>query len=75
MATRRYSVAVGAGNDTGNTAITEAVGAATVTTAIELTIDLANVLTGSTLPLTKQDVLQALDLLRDYIIKDDFPPA
>lgn len=75
MATRLYSVAVGKGNDTGNTAVTEAVGSATTSQAIELTIDLANVLEGSTKPLTKQDVLQALDLLKDYITKDDFPPA
>lgn len=75
MATRLYSVAVGKGNDTGNTAVTEAVGSATTTSAIELTIDLANVLTGGTLPLTKQDVVQALYLLIDYITKDDFPPA
>ena len=75
MATRLYSVAVGKGNDTGNTAVTEAVGSATTSQAIELTIDLANVLEGGTKPLSKQDVLRALNLLIDYIVKDDFPPA
>jgi hypothetical protein len=74
MATRLYSVSVGKGAD-GGLAVTEAVGSATTTSAIELTIDLANVLSGSTTPLTRQDVLQALDVLKDYIQKDDFPPA
>lgn len=73
MATRRFSVAVGSGAD--NSAVTEAVGSATATTAIELTVDLANVLTGSTTPLTRQDVLQALQTLVDYITEVQWPPA
>ena len=62
MATRRFSVATGAGYD--DLAVTEAVGAANVTTPIELTFDLANVLAGSTQPLSKQDVLNALSVLQ-----------
>lgn len=73
MATRRFSVAVGAGED--DAAITEAVGAATVTTAIELTVDLGNVLTGSTQPLSRQDVLQSIQALQDYIMERPWPPA
>ena len=73
MATRRFSVAVGSGGD--NSAVTEAVGAATATTAIELTVDLGNVLTGATLPLSKQDVLQALQVLTDYVLEAQWPPA
>ena len=73
MATRLFSIAVGKGTD--DAAITEAVGSATVTTSIELTADLANVLTGGTEPLKKQDVLQAIQSLYDYVIERPWPPA
>lgn len=74
MATRRYSTAPGDQLE-GTNMIVEAVGAATATKCIELTVDLANVTTGGTKPVSKQDVLDALDRLADYITQNQWPPA
>lgn len=71
MATRRYSINPDAGANT----ITEAVGAATATKPIELTFDLANVTQGNTKPITRGQLLRALNEFRDYILRDTFPPA
>lgn len=64
MATRRYSLARG---DT-EFSVTEAVGAAIATKSMEFTFDLAA-------SLNKNDVLQALDMFRNHIVKGNFPPA
>lgn len=74
MATRRYSTAPGDSLE-GTNIITEAAGAATATKCIELTFDLANVKEGNTKPLTKQDVLDGIDRIRDWIVQGQFPPA
>lgn len=66
MATRRYSIARGAGAT--RSSVTEAVGSATATAAMEFTFDLAA-------SLTKEDVLKGIDLIREYILQDSFPPA
>ena len=66
MATRRYSIARGAGMT--RSSVTEAVGSATATASMEFTFDLAA-------SLTKEDVLKGIDLIREYIIQDSFPPA
>jgi hypothetical protein len=75
MATRRYSTAPGDQLEGSNVRVVEAVGAATATKSIELTYDLANVLDGNTKPLSKQDVIDGIDRIRDYIIQNQFPPA
>lgn len=72
MATRRYSVAPGDADAYG---ITEAVGAATATKSIELTVDLANVVEGNTRALQRQEVVTALEKLVDYIHQRNWPPA
>lgn len=69
MATRLYSIS----NDfreegDSNPVVTEAVGSATVTTAIEVTVDLAVIA-------DRQRVLSALDRLRDYLIEGNWPPV
>lgn len=69
MATRLYSVS----NDfrfEGDSAltVTEAVGSATVTTPIELTVDLA-VIT------SKQQVITALEKLLGYLLEGSWPPV
>jgi hypothetical protein len=75
MPTRRYSVATGTGGSI-DTSVTEAVGAATVTQAIEVTIEFgATVLNGGTGALTKTDVLLGLDAIRNYIVERIWPPA
>lgn len=64
MATRRYSLAQGATDQQ----VTEAVGAAVVTASMEFTFDLAS-------NLTKEDVLLALEKIKNWIYKGQFPPA
>jgi hypothetical protein len=71
MATRRYMINAGEVQNQ----VTEAVGAATATKNIELTVDLAAVKTGSPTQLTKAEILLALDAFRDYITTNIWPPA
>lgn len=71
MATRRYSF-------TPNSppyGVVEAVGAATVTGPIEVTIDLASVMQGSTKALTRQDALDGLEKIKEQIVHGNWPPA
>lgn len=77
MATRLYKVPYGKDEFQ----ITEAVGSATVSQAIELTVDLANTIIkdGNTVlgtrTLSKAEVLLALENLQNYIVKNQWPPA
>ena len=74
MATRRYSL------DPGQTLeqLTEAVGAATVTNHVELTVDLAtNVITegASTRQILKSEVIVILKMFMEQIVRSNWPPA
>ncbi len=74
MATRRYKVEPGEGEF----AITEEVGAAVNSDTVELTIDLATTrvnTNGSTRTIEKQEVLEALDKIKNHIVKGNWPPA
>jgi hypothetical protein len=64
MATRRYGLSKGETEFK----VTEAVGAAIATDSMEFTFDLAS-------SLTREDVLKALDMIKNHIIKGNFPPA
>jgi hypothetical protein len=64
MATRRYSIERG---DSYNDVV-EAVGLATVTKEIEVTVDLATIN-------NKQQVLQGLEEIKKHIMKGGWPPA
>lgn len=64
MATRLYSLARGQSEFQ----VVEAVGSATTTAAMELTIDLAA-------GLTREDVLKALGIFKNHILRKNFPPA
>lgn len=68
MATRRYMINKGETF----TGITEAVGSATVSKNIELTVDF-DAPAGQTV--TKAETLLALDMLREYILRGPWPPA
>lgn len=46
----------------------QAVGAATVTSNIELTVDLGNTMDGSSRPVNREELLLALRRLEDYIV-------
>lgn len=71
MATRRFMTNPGEALES----VTQAVGAATATKSIELTVDLANVKEGNTKPITREDVLLALERFEDYIATCQWPPA
>jgi hypothetical protein len=74
MATRRYSLDPGANLES----LTEAAGAATVTAGIELTVDLATSIVndaGSTRTISKNEVLLALEIFEQYIVRGIWPPA
>ena len=64
MATRIYGISRGEQYNQ----ITEGVGSAVASDSMEFTFDLA-------VNLTKQDVLNGLELIRQHIIKGNFPPA
>jgi hypothetical protein len=74
MATRRYKVEPGEGEFS----VTEEVGAAVNSDTVELTVDLATtrVNTGATTrTIEKQEVLDALEKIKNHIIKGNWPPA
>lgn len=70
MATRLYSISndFRYEQDNGGAVVTEAVGSATVTTPIELTVDLA-VIT------SKQQVITALEKMLGYLLEGTWPPV
>lgn len=69
MATRRYGLSAGETEFQ----VTEAVGAAIVTDSMEFTVDLAG--TGLTTAAGKEKVLNALEMIRNHIVKGNWPPA
>jgi hypothetical protein len=79
MATRRYKL--NANENHGS--VVEEVGAATNSKAIELTVDLDATLVNSANPaggaitrgVGKEEVLRALDIFKDHILKGNWPPA
>ncbi len=74
MATRRYKISVGETEF----AIVEEVGAAVNSDTVELTVELANtaVTTATgTRSIEKNEVLLALDMMKNHITKGNWPPA
>jgi len=72
MATRRYKFSVG------DELVTEEVGAATDSDSIELTVDLANTEVnegGSTRSLSREEVLLAIDKIKNHILEGEWLPA
>jgi hypothetical protein len=70
MATVRWSIFPGATEGQ----VTQAVGAATVTNNIELTVDMGNTMDGTTRVISREEVLLALQRLRDYIVDHPWTP-
>lgn len=64
MATRRYGISKGETEFE----VLEEVGAAVVNNSIELTFDLSA-------GYEQQDILLALDMFKNHILKGNFPPA
>lgn len=64
MATRLYGITRGENEFS----ITEGAGSATSADNIELTVDLA-------VSLTKNEILLALEMIKNHILKGNFPPA
>lgn len=65
MATVRFSIYP----DALDAQIVQATGAATVTSNVELTVDLGNTMEGSTRVIQKEEVLLCLRRLEDFIMK------
>lgn len=70
MATVRWSTTPGDREQD----IVQAVGAATVTKNIELTVDLGNTMDGSSRILSREEVLHSLYRLCDYIVDHTWTP-
>jgi hypothetical protein len=64
MATRLYSLAKGQTEFQ----VVEAAGSAVTTAAMEFTFDLAQ-------SITREDIVKALDMFKNHILKKSFPPA
>lgn len=77
MATRRYKINVG--ENAVNAEVTEEVGAATNSKFVELTVDLAATAAykgdGTQRAITRAEVLECLDEIKEHILKGDWPPA
>lgn len=74
MATRRFGISPGEEEF----ALTESVGAAVNSKKVELTVELATTAVndkGTTRGISKQEVLTALQKIRNHIIKSNWPPA
>lgn len=72
MATRRYKFSPG------DAIVTEDVGAATDAETVELTVDLASTeinFNGSTRIISKAEVLESIEKIRQHILSDVWPPA
>lgn len=70
MATRRYGISVGEEEFGG---VTEGAGSAVASDSVEITIERATTAVNAasgTRAINKQEVLEALDKLRNHIIKD-----
>lgn len=74
MATRLYGVSVGEGEFS----VTEGAGSAVSADSVELTVELANTEVhegAGTRTITKAEVLEAIDKIKNHIIKSNWPPA
>jgi hypothetical protein len=74
MATRRFKISVG---ETEVNVVDEA-GAAVNSDTVELTVECASTAVndnGTTRQISKQEVLEALEHLENYIVKKDWPPV
>jgi len=74
MATRRYGLKVGESLEQ----VTEGVGAATASDNVELTVDLATSIVtdgGTTRGILKSEVLIILEIFKEYIVQNNWPPA
>lgn len=74
MATRRYKISVGEAI----VAVVDEAGAAVNSDTVELTVELATTavnITGGTRAINKMEVLEAIEKLQQYIIKNNWLPA
>jgi len=74
MATRIYGMSVGVGEF----AVTEGVGSAVAADTVEVTVELATTgvnAGGSTRAISKEEVLDALEKIKNHIIKGNWLPA
>ena len=74
MATRVYGIDPGAQN----TDVAEAIGSAASSGFIALTVDIANTVVtegGGTRTLTREELINGLENIKEHIMRGDWPPA
>lgn len=71
MATRLYGVSVGEGEFS----VTEGAGSAVAADTVEVTVELSATAIGGARAVTKQEVLEALEKIKNHIIKGNWTPA
>lgn len=71
MATRRYKISVGDSEFD----VTEEAGAAVNSDAVELTVELSATEVGGARVISKQEVLDCLEKIKNHVIKGNWPPA
>jgi len=74
MATRLYGISIGEGEFS----VTETAGSAVAADKVELTVELATTAVNSgatTRGVLKSEVLEALEKIKNHIIKGNWPPA
>ena len=74
MATRLYGISIGEGEFS----VTEGAGSAVAADAVELTVELAATTAGATSgtrAILKSEVLDALQKIKNHIVKGNWPPA
>lgn len=74
MATRRYSIPPAGTLEQ----VVEAVGAAVVTSPVEITVDCAATVVndnGTTRKISRSEVLQAIEAATEYIVRSNWPPV
>lgn len=74
MATRLYGISVGEAANV----VTEGAGSAVAADKVELTVELATTAVGegaSTRAITKAEVLDCVEKIKQHIIKGNWPPA
>jgi len=74
MATRLYGISIGEGEF----AITEGAGSAVAADTVELTVEMASTAVNAasgTRQVTKQEVLDCIDKIKNHILKSNWPPV
>ena len=71
MATRLYKVSVGEGEFS----VLDGAGSAVVSDTVELTVECSATAIGGARAISKQETLEALEKIKNHIVKNNWPPV